>query len=355
MSNSSRQPGAVETIPVREAHRFDEAALAAWLRNELDGFDGDIDIRQFQAGQSNPTFRLSAGGRKYVLRKKPPGKLLPSAHAVEREFRAINALRDSAVPVPRTLLLCEDESIIGTAFYLMEMVEGRVFHDAGMPGATVAERRVFFGDFVRILAALHSVGIERAGLADFGRPQGYLERQIVRWGKQYEASKTEEIPEMDRLHAWLIAHLPDDPSVSIVHGDFRPGNVIACPDRANIAAVLDWELCTLGHPLADLGYCCAAYHGEVGSTGEFSTLDHAALGIPTERDFVDAYCRYSGRDGIDNFHYYVVHSLFRSAAIIQGVYKRGLDGNAASDEALGFRDMARERAETAWRVVEEHF
>ena len=354
-ATGSDRPGAVETIPVRAAHRFDEAALKAYLRDRLDGFNGEIDIRQFQSGQSNPTFCLTAGEQRYVMRKKPPGKLLPSAHAVDREYRAISALQDSAVPVPRTFLLCEDESVIGTAFYVMEMVEGRVFHDAGMPGATAEERRVFFDDFARVLAALHTVDIERAGLADFGRPQGYLERQIVRWGKQYELSKTEDIPEMDRLHAWLIDRLPDDPSVSVVHGDFRPGNVIVFPDRANIAAVLDWELCTLGHPLADLGYCCAAYHGEIGAHGSFSTLDHAALGIPTEREFVDAYCRYSGRAGIDNFHYYVVHSLFRSAAIIQGVYKRGLDGNAASSEALGFSGMARERAETAWRVVEERF
>jgi len=352
---SEPAPGAVETIPVRDNHRFDEASLAAFLRENLDGFDDALEVRQFQAGQSNPTFQLLTAGRKYVLRKKPPGKLLPSAHAVDREFKVINALQETDVPVPRTLILCEDDSVIGTAFYVMEMVEGRVFHDPSMPGVTPEDRRTFFGDFIRILAALHSVDIAAVGLADFGRPEGYLERQVQRWGKQYELSKTDEIPEMARLNTWLIEHLPDDQSASVVHGDFRPGNTITYPDRTNIAAVLDWELSTLGHPLADLGYCCAAYHGEVGSTGVFSTLDHASLGIPTEQEFVDAYCRHSGRDGIENFHYYVVHSLFRSAAIIQGVYKRGLDGIASSTEAVTFGDLARERAETAWRIVEEQF
>lgn len=355
MAESDQQPGQVETIAVPPAHRFDEASLAAYLRGRLDGFEGDIDIRQFQAGQSNPTFQLISGGKKYVLRKKPPGKLLPSAHAVDREFRIMSALQNSPVPVPRTLILCRDPAVIGTDFFVMDMVDGRVFHDPGMPGVTADERRRFFDSFIRILADLHSVDIAAAGLSDFGRPEGYLERQVLRWGKQYEASKTDDIPEMAHLHDWLLANMPDDPSVSIVHGDFRPGNTIAGVSDTGIVAVLDWELSTLGHPLADLGYCCAAYHGEVGSIGNFSTLDHGALGIPTEQAFVEAYCRHSGRDGIENFHYYVVHSLFRSAAIIQGVYKRGLDGNASSTEALTFGDLARERAETAWRVVEENF
>jgi len=355
MTELDQEPGQVETTAVSPVHRFDEASLAAYLRDRLEGFEGEIEVRQFQAGQSNPTFQLLSGGKKYVLRKKPPGKLLPSAHAVDREFRIMSALQDSPVPVPRTLILCQDPAVIGTDFFVMEMVEGRVFHDPGMPGVTRDDRRRFFDDFVRILAALHAVDIEAAGLSDFGRPEGYLERQVLRWGKQYEASKTEAIPEMARLHAWLLQTMPDDPSVSIVHGDFRPGNTIAGVSDTGIVAVLDWELSTLGHPLADLGYCCAAYHGEVGSIGNFSTLDHAALGIPTEQAFVDAYCRHSGRDGIENFHYYVVHSLFRSAAIIQGVYKRGLDGNASSSQALTFGDLARERSETAWRIVEEHF
>ena len=349
------RPGEVQTSPVAEVHRFDEAALAAYLRDHVDGIADGLSVRQFQAGQSNPTYQLEAGGRTFVLRKKPPGKLLPSAHAVDREFRVITALRDSAVPVPRALHYCDDPAVIGTEFFVMEKIEGRVFHDPGLPGISVEERRAFFDDFIRVLAALHSVDIDAAGLSDFGRPAGYLERQVSRWSKQYEASKTDDIPEMDRLVGWLPAHQPADASASIVHGDYRPGNTIAHPARGEIVAVLDWELSTLGHPLSDLGYCCANYHGEVSSQGSFSTLDHRALGIPTEDEFIAAYCRHSGRDGIEDFHWYVVFSLFRSAAIIQGVYKRGLDGIASSKDALTFGDMARERAETAWRLVEERF
>ena len=349
------RPGDVQTGPVAEAHRFDEAALAAYLQDRVDGFAGDLTVSQFPAGQSNPTYQLESGGRRYVLRKKPPGKLLPSAHAVDREFRVIGALRDTDVPVPQALHYCDDPAIIGTEFFVMEMVEGRVFHNPGLPGISAEERRAYFDDFIRVLAALHSVDIEAVGLGDFGRPEGYLERQVGRWSKQYEASKTDEIPEMDRLVDWLPAHRPADPSVSIVHGDYRPGNTIAHPARGEIVAVLDWELSTLGHPLADLGYCCANYHGEVSSQGDFSTLDHSALGIPTEHEFIDAYCRHTGRDGIGDFHWYVVFSLFRSAAIIQGVYKRGLDGNASSKDAVTFGAMARERAETAWRLVEKRF
>jgi aminoglycoside phosphotransferase (APT) family kinase protein len=348
-------PGQVETSPVAEAHRFDEAALAAYLRGHIDGFAGDMSVSQFQAGQSNPTYGLEAGGHRYVLRKKPPGKLLPSAHAVDREYRVMRALRDTGVPVPRALHLCEDPDIIGTEFFVMDLVEGRVFHDPGLPGVSVEERRRFFDDFIRVLATLHNVDFDAVGLGDFGRPAGYLERQVSRWGKQYEASQTEDIPAMAQVMAWLPAHLPEDDSVSIVHGDFRPGNMIAHTSDAGIAAVLDWELSTLGHPLSDLGYCCANYHGEVSSQGNFSKLDHSALGIPTEAEFIDAYCRHSGRDSIPDFAFYVIFSLFRSAAIIQGVYKRGLDGNASSKEALTFGGLARERAETAWALVEERF
>ena len=344
--------GEVEITPVRQAHRFDEARLAAYLADRVDGFDGPLDVRQFEAGQSNPTYFLTAGGRDYVLRKKPPGKLLPSAHAVDREYRIMTALAGTGVPVPRALHLCEDPDVIGTEFFLMDMVEGRVFHDPGMPGVSAAERRAYYDDFARVLATLHSVDAQAVGLGDFGRAEGYIERQVARWSKQYEASKTEEIAAMDRLVAWLPDNIPADKSTSIVHGDYRPGNTIAHPSEPRIVAVLDWELSTLGHPLADLGYCCAAYHGSVSSTGNFAGLDHAALGIPTEAEFRDLYLKYSGREAIEDFHFYVVFSLFRSAAIIQGVYKRGLEGNAASSQALGFARMARERAGTAWRLVE---
>ena len=202
---------------------------------------------------------------------------------------------------------------------------------------------------------MHSVDFDAVGLAEFGRPGGYLERQVARWSKQYYASQTEDIAEMDKVIDWLPKHLPADQSVSIVHGDYRPGNTITHPTEPKIAAVLDWELCTLGHPLSDLGYCCASYYGKVSSMGEFSTLDHKAMGIPTEQEFVELYCKYSGRPNIPDYHYYVIFSLFRSAAIVQGVYKRGLDGNASSSEAVTFGDKARERASQAWQLVEQHF
>jgi len=347
--------GQVETIDMAGVHQLDSVVLAAYLQDYIDGASDGLEIRQFPVGQSNPTYQLICGSRKYVLRKKPPGKLLPSAHAVDREFRVITALQQSDVPVPRTLHLCEDPTIIGSQFYVMEMVEGRVFHDPGLPGMTPTDRQRYFDGFVRVLAALHAVDFQAVGLADFGRPSGYIERQVARWSKQYEASKTEDIAAMDRLTDWLPANLPADQSVSIVHGDYRPGNTITHPDKPKIVAVLDWELCTLGHPLADVGYHCAGYHGNVSSVGNFSALDHPALGIPTETEFVARYCHYAGRDGIADFHFYVIFSLFRSAAIIQGVYKRGLDGNASSAEAVKFGQFAKERANTAWRLVEKHF
>ena len=344
--------GQVETTKVTEVHKIDEAALAKYLKIHITGFGSDMSVRQFPVGQSNPTYQLTSGGRRYVLRKKPPGKLLPSAHAVDREFRVISSLRETGVPVPLALHLCQDPDVIGTDFFIMEMVEGRVFHDPSLPGLSNLERSQYFDDYIRILAAIHAIDFDNIGLGDFGRPNGYLERQVTRWSQQYEASKTEDIPAMDRIIDWLPKNLPADTSTSLVHGDYRPGNTITCAAEPRVAAILDWELSTLGHPLADLGYCCAAYHGKISSIGDFSLLDHAALGIPTEEEFVAKYCEYSGRSKIDNAVYYVIFSLFRSAAIIQGVYKRGLDGNASSDQALMFGEMAKARASTAWALVE---
>ncbi|MGH1358498.1 MAG: phosphotransferase family protein [Burkholderiaceae bacterium] len=331
---------------------FDVEALQHHLGHNLDGFSGTLQVTQFTAGQSNPTYRLQAGDKKYVLRKKPPGDLLPSAHAVDREYRVMTALRDTNVPVPRMLLLCLDRDIIGTEFYVMELVEGNVYHDPSLPGLSVAQRRQFYDSFIRSLAALHSVRPDTVGLSDFGRPSGFLARQIARWSKQYQASQTETIDAMDKLMAWLPDNLAADEQGAIVHGDYRPGNVIAGHGTPAIKAVLDWELCTLGHPLADLGYVCALYHADVLSTGRLKGLDHKALGIPTEQELVELYCRYSGRAEVPNHLFFVVFSLFRSAAIIQGVYKRGLDGNAASADALTFSQLARLRAETAWQIVE---
>jgi aminoglycoside phosphotransferase (APT) family kinase protein len=233
------------------------------------------------------------------------------------------------------------------------MVEGRVFHDPSLPGLSPDERRDFYDGFIRALAALHAIDPDSVGLGDFGRPEGFIARQIARWTKQYQASQTETIEAMDALIDWLPRNIPDDDQAAIVHGDYRPGNTIARQSDTGIVAILDWELCTLGHPLADLGYCCANYHAETLATGQFRGLDYAALGIPTEQEFVDLYCRYSGRTSIDDYRFYVVFSFFRSAAIVQGVFKRGLDGNASSEKALKLGHLTRSRAETAWRIVEE--
>ena len=349
------EPGEVETTPVSEAHRIDEAALAIYLKDHINDFGPNLIVRQFPIGQSNPTYLLIGGSKRYVLRKKPPGKLLPSAHAVDREFKIISALKNSGIPTPQALHLCQNTDIIGTEFFIMDMIEGRVFHDPGLPGVSKEGRRQYFDDYIRILANLHSIDIDAVGLSEFGRPNGYLERQVERWSKQYEASKTENIPAMDRIIDWLPKNLPTDNSVSIVHGDYRPGNTITHSRYPYIVAVLDWELSTLGHPLADLGYCCAAYYGKISSVGDFSLLNHQELGIPTETEFIEKYCEYAGRDRIENVTYYVIFSLFRSAAIVQGVYKRGIDGNASSEQALMFRNMAKARAVSAWKLVEENY
>lgn len=347
--------GGVPLINVSSALSFDEKKLQDYLTDFLPGFDSALQVRQFNAGQSNPTYQLSAGDQKYVLRKKPPGDLLPSAHAVDREFRVMNALCDTPVPVPQMLHLCMDRSIIGTEFYVMEMVEGQVFHDPSLPDVSSDARRIFYDSFIQTLAALHTVVPDAVGLDDFGRPQGYLSRQIARWSKQYAATETEPITAMDNLIKWLPVNLPDDDEIAIVHGDYRPGNAIADSQSSEVIALLDWELCTLGHPLADLGYVCANYHADTLPTGQFKGLDFKALGIPTEQEFLELYCEYSGRDRIDNHLFFVVFSFFRSAAIIQGVYKRGLDGNASSQKALKLGHLARSRAETAWRIVRENF
>ena len=331
---------------------FDINALRRYLADHIGGFSGDLKLHQFTAGQSNPTYRLTCDGENYVLRKKPPGDLLPSAHAVDREHRVMAALADTPVPVPKMLTLCMDRDVIGTDFYVMEMVEGPVYQDPSLPGLSPDQRRIFYTDFARCLAALHAVDTDAAGLANFGRPEGFVARQVARWSKQYKATETEQISAMDQLMVWLANNIVEDGEAALVHGDYRPGNVIAGEGTPNMKAILDWELCTLGHPLADLGYVCALYHADFLPTGRLKGLDHAALGIPTEQEFLELYGTFSGRTEIPNHLFFVVFSLFRSAAIIQGVYKRGLDGNAASEKALKLGHLARLRAETAWQIVE---
>jgi aminoglycoside phosphotransferase (APT) family kinase protein len=338
---------APELTAVREAHRFDEDALAAYVRARLPGGDGALEVLQFEGGQSNPTYRVTAGGHAYVLRKKPPGKLLPSAHQIEREYKVMSALQGSDVPVPRTRLLCEDPDVIGTPFYVMDYVPGRVLIDARMPRFTTAERAALYADLVRVLAALHRKDPAAIGLADFGRPGNYYARQIARWSQQYEASRTEDIPAMKALMDWLPAHIPASDEAGVVHGDYRVGNCIVHPTEPRLVAVLDWELSTLGHPLGDLAYFCQGFRGEGVPGQSLAGLDLAELGIPTEEEVVARYCELTGRERIAHWSFYLVFVMFRSAAIVQGVYKRGLDGNAASERAREYGALVRAHAERA--------
>ena len=343
----------VELTAVRDAHRFDEAALTAYLEANVEDFAGPLVIKQFEGGQSNPTFQLITPTCTYVMRKQPPGELLPSAHQVDREYRVMKALWDTEVPVPKMYCLCEDTDIIGTKFYVMEMVEGRLFTETQLPTLSNAERRAIYLDLARVMALLHSVDVEAVGLSSFGRPGNYYERQIGRWSKQYQVTKTEQIDAMDKLIEWLPENIPAESSTVIAHGDYRLGNVLIHPTEPKIVAVLDWELCTLGDGLADLGYVCQEYHGESYEDEGLASVDFAATGIPTEAEFVAEYCKHAGRDSIDNWHFYLIYNMFRSAGIIQGVYKRGLDGNASSEKALEYKDAARTRSERAAALLEE--
>ncbi len=340
----------VEIMDVRPHHRFDEGALAEYLKQAIDGFEGPLTVRQFQGGMSNPTFFLDTPNTRYVMRKKPPGELLKSAHQVDREYKVMAALADTPVPVPRVYDLCMDDDVIGQAFYVMEHVEGRVLIDPAVPSMTNDERTALYDHFTEVLAHLHQVDHEAVGLGDFGRPGNYYSRQISRWSKQYVASVTEEIPEMDFLMDWLPANTPEAEEISIVHGDYRIGNCVIHPTEPRIVAVLDWELSTLGHPLADLAYCAQNYYGHA-AEGGFAHIDPTTIGIPSEADFVKRYCELTGQGTIENWPFYIAYTLFRSAAIVQGVYKRGLDGNASSDSATKFSGYARQRAEWGMDVL----
>jgi aminoglycoside phosphotransferase (APT) family kinase protein len=347
------QASDVTLIEVLPQHRFDEAALWRYLERHLPDFVGPAELLQFQGGQSNPTFLIRTPAKLFVLRKKPPGKLLPSAHLIEREYRILRALPQTDVPVPAARLLCEDPSVIGTAFYVMDHVEGRVMASVTLPQLSPSERRAIYTDYVRIGAALHAVDYQALGLADFGKPERYVARQLDRWTKQYFASKTEESADMNRLIEWLATHLPSEEEIAIVHGDFRIGNTIIHPTEPRIVAVLDWELATLGHPMSDLAYACMYYHlpAGAGSTGGLSGLDHAALGIPTEEEFVELYCRFSGRTRIEHWPFFLAFSCFRMAAITQGVYARALQGNAADRRAVGYGELAKRFAAAGLDII----
>lgn len=333
-------------VEVRENHLFDTDALERYLEHHLDSYGRGARIQQFEGGQSNPTFLLSTDDARYVLRKKPPGDLLPSAHQVEREHRIYQALAATDVPVPRVDLLCRDEGIIGTPFYVMEYVDGRVFHDPRLPGIAAVARREIYLDMIRVLAALHQVDVVTHGLSDFGKPGNYFVRQTGRWTKQYLAAQTDEIPSMNRLIDWLPQHVPDDDTPTIVHGDYQLYNLIYDHHEPRCLAVLDWELATLGNPLADLAYNCMKYHSAV-----VGYRVDAGDGIPGEQQVVDEYCRLTGRPQIAHWNFCLAFSFFRLASIAQGVYKRGLQGNASSSSALEMKDRIAEAADTAWKIA----
>jgi aminoglycoside phosphotransferase (APT) family kinase protein len=341
-----------DTIPVRETHRFDVDALERYLGSRIPGFAGPVTVTQFQGGQSNPTYRLSTPGHEYVLRRKPPGKLLPSAHAVDREYRILTTLGPTDVPVPKTYVLCEDPEVIGTIFYLMDWVEGRIMVDPIVPGCTPAERAAIYDSMNDVLARLHKQDWKALGLADFGRPGSYFTRQFKRWTQQYRASETERIEAMERLMAWIPEHIPADDQTTIVHGDFRLGNTIIHPAEPRIAAVLDWELATLGHPLADLAYNAMPYHLEPDVLGGVLGQDLKALGIPTEEEYLAAYCRRTGRTDIPDWSFYVAFSMFRLSAIAQGIMGRVLAGTANDAQARSRGERARPMAEAGWAIVE---
>jgi aminoglycoside phosphotransferase (APT) family kinase protein len=342
------------TTAVQERHQFDVARLEAFLAERVAGFAGPLAVAQFRGGQSNPTFLLTTPRARYVLRSKPApaAKLLPSAHAVDREHRVITALARVGVPVPRTFCLSEDESVIGRAFYVMDYVEGRVLWEQSLPGLTPGARAAIYDEMNRVIAQLHRVDYRDAGLADFGRPGNYLARQIERWTKQYRASETERMSEMDRLIEWLPGAIPAGDETSIVHGDYRLDNLIFHPTEPRILAILDWELSTLGHPLADFSYHCMSWHIPPAQFRGIAGLDLAGLGIPDEAEYIAAYCRRTGRAQIDHWDFYLAYNMFRLAAILQGIMKRALDGTAASREALDAGKRARPMAELGWKYAQ---
>jgi aminoglycoside phosphotransferase (APT) family kinase protein len=353
----SRQEQFSGTKEVTEQHRIDEAKLAQWLEANVEGYEGPLSVRQFRGGQSNPTYQLVTPTQKYVLRRKPPGKLLPSAHAVDREFRVISALYPTGFPVPRPYALCTDESVIGTMFYVMDCVEGRVLWEPLLPGLDNAERAAIWNTQNETLARLHQLDYVKIGLEDFGRPGSYFARQISRWGKQYTASIDGSIPEMDRLMEWLPKNIPAGERACVVHGDYRLDNMILHPTEPKCIAVLDWEISTIGDPLADFTYHLMQFRMPPGGTsGGTQTLvgpDLPALGIPTEAEYVRMYCERTGRDGIDNLDFYFAYNFFRIACILQGIAGRVRDGTAASAHASANAASVEPMAKQAWLYAQK--
>jgi len=357
MQKIDRQIAFTGTKDVAEPLRFDLARLEAYLVREVPGFAGPLAVRQFKGGQSNPTYLLETPARKYVLRRKPPGKLLPSAHAVDREFRVIQALSAKRFPVARPLLYCADDSVAGTPFYVMSFAEGRVFWNPDMPGSNPAERFAVYNVMIGTLARLHSYDPAGIGLADFGRGENYVARQVDRWSKQYRASQTQTIDEMERLIEWLPGHIPPAGPVRLVHGDYRLDNMIFDVASPRVRAVLDWELSTLGDPLADFTYHLMQWHmpsEDTGAgTGSLVGFDLAALGIPSLSAYVEMYRARTGFDPRPHLATYLAYNFFRIAAILQGIAGRVRDGTATSEHAPARAQMVRPLAEIAWRFARE--
>lgn len=337
-----------------DLNSLDMVKLAAYLETCIDGFEGPLTAEKFAGGQSNPTFLLSARSGKYVLRRQPPGTLLKGAHAVDREYRVLNALRHTEVPVAHVYHLCKDSEVMGSMFYVMSFEQGRLFWDPALPELAPEQRAPLYSELIRVLATLHDVDVNAAGLGDYGRSGNYFERQIGMWTKQYRAAETEIIEAMEILIEWLPANMPaDDGQLSLVHGDYRLDNLIFHSSEARVLAVLDWELSTLGHPLADLAYFCMCLR--LPSTGHIAGLadkNRELLGIPTEAALVARYCALRGIGAIDNWSFYLAFSFFRLAAIAQGVLKRALDGNASSDKAMQVGKMAADLAQLAVVLLE---
>jgi len=343
-ANKTAQELFTGTKQVAESHRFDEAKLAAWMEAHVDGYKGPLEVSQFKGGQSNPTYQLITPHHKYVMRRKPPGKLLPSAHAVDREFRVISALHPLGFPVARPYALCEDVSVIGTMFYVMDMVEGRILWDGTLPHIDPSQRRAIYEAKVKTFADLHNVDWRAVGLEGFGKEGDYIARQTHRWTKQYVASETEKIPEMDKLIDWLPANIPPGDKTTIVHGDYRLDNMILHATEPSVIAVLDWELCTLGDPLADFTYHLMNWvmpSSDPGRGALIDVTDLKAHGIPDMDEYVALYCQHTGRDGLPELNYYFAYNAFRLAGIIQGIVGRVRDGTANSSEAASMEERVK--------------
>jgi len=344
------------TKPVAEQQKFDAGVLTEYLKQHVEGFKGELQVAQFKGGQSNPTFKLTAGGTNYVMRTKPApkAKLLPSAHAIEREYRVQDALHKTGFPVARMFALCEDEDVVGRAFYIMEMVEGRVLWDQSLPEMDGAGRRAVYEEMNRVIARLHTTDYAAIGLESYGKPGNYFARQIERWSKQYKLAETESIPAMDNLIEWLPQNIPPGDETAIVHGDYRLDNMIFDAKEPKIRAVLDWELSTLGHPMADFSYHCMSWHIAPGQFRGIGGQDLRALNIPSEAEYIEMYAKNTGKAvSTRDWGFYMAYNMFRMAGILQGIMKRYVDGTAASQQALDAGKRARPMAEMGWAQVEK--